>query len=69
MYRLVRIYEEAKYGLHKFLRLHKIVNDLGMGEEEIFNVLILDKNNEIKMLEVEKTNCTNHILYSITLIR
>ncbi len=38
MYKLAQIYE-AKYDLHSLLRLHKILNDLGMGEQEIINVL------------------------------
>jgi hypothetical protein len=58
------------------LRLHRIVNDLGMGEQQIINVLDLanhnqlqylqDKveylSNEVNMLEEEKTNCTKHLL-------
>jgi prefoldin subunit 5 len=76
MYRLAQIYEEAKYDLRTFLRLHKIVNDLGMGEQEIINVLKLANNNElpylqekveyfrnrINNLELEKTECTNDVL-------
>jgi hypothetical protein len=34
MYRLVQIYEENKYDLHTLLKLHKIVNGLGMDEME-----------------------------------
>ena len=58
------------------MRLHRIVNDLGMGEQEIINVLDLanhnqleylqDKveylRNEINKLELKKTECTNHVL-------
>jgi prefoldin subunit 5 len=76
MYKLSQIYEEAKYDLHTFLKLHKIVNDLGMGEQEIINVLKLANNNElpylqenveyfrnrINNLELEKTKCTNDVL-------
>ena len=76
MYRLAQIYEEAKYDLRTFLRLHKIVNDLGMGEQEIINVLKLANNNElpylqekveyfrnqINILELEKSKCTNDVL-------
>jgi transposase len=75
-YELTRIYDEARYDLRGLLRLHKIVQDLGMGEQEIIKVLELAKydelqnlqwkveylRNEIGMLEVQKTNCTNHIL-------
>jgi len=39
MYKLVQIYEETKYDLHTYLRLHKIVKDLGMGEQEIIKCI------------------------------
>jgi hypothetical protein len=75
MHKLAQIYE-AKYDLRTFLRLHKIVNDLGMGEQEIINTLKLANNNElpylqekveyfrnrINNLELEKTKCTNDVL-------
>jgi hypothetical protein len=75
-YRLAQIYDEARYDLSNLLRLHKIVKDLGLGEREVIKVLELAKydelqnlqwkveylRNEIGMLEVQKTNCTNHIL-------
>ena len=75
-YRLAQIYDEAKKYLPSLLRLHKIVKDLGLGEQEIIKVLELAKHNELErlqwkveylrneigMLEVQKTNCTNHIL-------
>gem|GEM_PF-4979207 len=55
--------------------MHKIVNDLGMGEQELINVLKLANNNElsylqdkveylrneINNLELEKAKCTNHV--------
>ena len=53
MYKLAQIYEEAKYDLRTFLRLHKIVNDLGMGEQEIINVLKLANNNEVPIFTGE----------------
>jgi transposase len=76
MYKLTQIYEEAKYDLHSLLRLHRILNDLGMGQQEIIKVLELanhnqlqylqDKveflSNEVKMLDEEKANCTKHLL-------
>ena len=51
MHRLAQIYEEAKYDLHSLLRLHKIVKDQGMGEQQIINVLKLANNNEIPYLQ------------------
>ncbi|MFZ0512285.1 MAG: hypothetical protein WAM14_11815 [Candidatus Nitrosopolaris sp.] len=71
-----QIYKEAKYDLHTLLKLCKILNDLGMGEQEIINVLKLANDhqlkhlqwkveylrNDIEMLEVQKTKCSNHIL-------
>ena len=75
-YKLAQIYDEARYDLRGLLRLHKIVKDLGMKEHDMINVFELAKynelenlqwkveylRNEIGMLEVQKTNCTNHIL-------
>src|ERR1700704_3507110 len=76
MYDVLQIYDQirysGKYSLPSFLRLHRIVNDLGMEEQHIIKVLDLanhnqlqylqDKveylSNEIKMLEEEKANCT-----------
>jgi hypothetical protein len=68
--------DEVKKYLPSLLRLHRIVKDLGMNEHDIHNVFELAKYNELQnlqwnveylrkeigMLEVQKTNCTNHIL-------
>jgi len=80
MYDVLHIYDQikysGKYSLPSFLRLNRIVNDPGMGEQQIINVLDLanhnqlqylqDKveylNNEVKMLEEEKANCAKHLL-------
>ena len=76
MFELVQIYEEGKYDLHDLLRLHKIIKRLGMEEQDIIKVLELAKHNqlerlqgkvqylenEIRMLEGQKTKATNHIL-------
>jgi transposase len=76
MYKLAQIYEEAKYDLHTLLRLHKVVKDLGMGEQQIINVFELANHNqleylqwkveylsnEVNLLEEEKANCTKHLL-------
>ena len=51
MYILAQIYNEAKYDLRSLLRLHKIVKDLGMEQEQIINVLKLANNNEISYLQ------------------
>jgi hypothetical protein len=79
-YDVLQIYDQIrysdKYSLPSFLRLHRIVNDLGMGEQEIINVLDLANHNqleylqnkveylrnEINKLELKKTECTNHVL-------
>jgi hypothetical protein len=75
-YNLAQIYDEARYDLRGLLRLHKIVNDLGMDEKEIIKVLELAKHNElerlqwkveylrneVEMLENQKWNSTNQIL-------
>jgi hypothetical protein len=75
MYGLAQIYEEAKYDIHDLLRLHKIAKDLGMEKQDIINVLDLVKHDrlrtlqlkaqhlqdEIKMLEMEKTEAMSQI--------
>ena len=76
MFKLVQIYEEAKYDLHDLLRLHNIFKELGVGEHDIRNVFELVKEhqlehlqgkveylkNEMFVLELEKMKATNHIL-------
>ncbi|HET7391478.1 MAG TPA: hypothetical protein VFJ51_11685 [Nitrososphaeraceae archaeon] len=75
-YKLAQIYDEARYNLSNLLRLHKIVNGLGMNEQDIHKVLELAKydelqnlqwkveylRNEVNMLENEKWKSTNQIL-------
>lgn len=76
MHELAEVYEEIRPYLSSVLRLHKILNDLGMGEQEIINVLNLANShqlkhlqwkveylrNDIEMLEAQKARCSNHIL-------
>ena len=76
MHKLVEVYEEIRPYLSSVLRLHKILNDLGMEEHEIINMLKLANNhqlehlqwkveylgNDIDMLEVQKAKATNDIL-------
>ena len=75
-YRLAQIYDEARYDIYGLLRLHKIVKDLGLNEQDIENVLDIAKHNELQnlqwkveylrnevnMLEIEKWKSTNQIL-------
>ncbi len=75
-YKLTQIYDEARYNISNRLRLHKIVKDLGMEENDIIKVLELAKHNELErlqwkveylrnevdMLENEKWKSTNQIL-------
>jgi hypothetical protein len=75
-YELAQLYDQAKYYIPSLLRLNKIVKGLGMEENDVIKVLELAKHNELErlqwkveylrneigMLEVQKTNCTNHIL-------
>ena len=51
MYELGQIYDEGQYDLPRFLRLHKIVKDLGMEERDVINVLELAKNNQLEYLQ------------------
>ncbi|MGB6674021.1 MAG: hypothetical protein WBE34_16440 [Candidatus Nitrosopolaris sp.] len=76
MHKLNVIYEEAKNTLPSVLKLHKLVKEQGMAENEVINVLRLANNNElsylqdkvdylrneINNLELEKAECTNHVL-------
>ncbi|MGC1928162.1 MAG: hypothetical protein WA667_04255 [Candidatus Nitrosopolaris sp.] len=76
MFELVQIYYEAKYDLHDLLRLHRIIKRLGMQEQDIVKVLELAKHNQLRylqgkveylenqifMLEGQKTKATNHLL-------
>jgi hypothetical protein len=75
-YELAEIYDRAKYFLHNLLRLYRILNGLGMNEQDIYKVLELAKydelqnlqwkveylRNEVNMLEMEKWKSTNQIL-------
>ena len=75
MYRLARIYEEAKYDLDDLLRLHRIVKLLGLEKHDIISAFELIKHNqletlqwkagylksEINTLEWEKRKSTNQI--------
>jgi hypothetical protein len=70
------IRNNAKKYLPSLLRLHKIVKDLELGENDVIKVLELAKHNELErlqskveylrnevnMLENEKWKSTNHIL-------
>jgi hypothetical protein len=51
MYKLAKIYDQIKDYLFSFLRLHKIVNDRGMGEQEIISVLELANSHQIEHLQ------------------
>ena len=76
MHELAEVYEEIRPYLSSVLRLHKILNDLGMGEQEIINVLNLANSHQLKhlqwkveylrndiyMLEIQKTKCSHHLL-------
>jgi hypothetical protein len=75
MYDFLQAYDQIKnsrYSIPSFLRLHKIVSHLGMGEQQIINVLNLANHNQLEllqskveylanekhMLEEEKMKCT-----------
>jgi DNA-binding Lrp family transcriptional regulator len=55
MYDVLQIYDQirysGKYSLPTFLKLHRIVIDLGMGEQQIINVLDLANHNQLEYLQ------------------
>ena len=51
MHKLVEVYEEIRPYLSSVLRLHKILNDLGMREQEIINVLNLANRHQLEHLQ------------------
>ncbi len=75
-YNLAQIYNEARYNLSDLLKLHKVVKNLGMEENDLVKVLELAKHNELErlqwkveylrnevnVLEMEKWKSTNQIL-------
>jgi len=79
MYDFLQAYDQirnlGRYSISSFLRLYRIVNDLGMGEQQLINILNLAKYNqlehlqwkveylanEVNKLEEEKTKCTNNL--------
>ena len=79
MYDFLQVYDQIKhsdrYSISSLLRLYRIITDLGMGEEQIINVLNLAKHNqleklqwkveylanEVNALEEEKANCEKHL--------
>ncbi|MFZ0894099.1 MAG: hypothetical protein WAZ77_06315 [Candidatus Nitrosopolaris sp.] len=76
MWPLVSISTFHEEVLSSLLKLHQIVEKQGMGENEVISVLKLANNNElpylqdkveylkneINNLELEKAECTNHVL-------
>jgi hypothetical protein len=54
MYELGQIYDEGQYDLPRFLRLHKIVKDLGMEEHDVIYILELAKNNQLTNFKRQK---------------
>jgi transposase len=61
MHKLVEVYEEIRPYLPSFLRLHKILNDLGMREQEIINVLNLANSHQLKHLQWKTEYLRNDI--------
>ena len=51
MYGLAQIYEEAKYDFHELLRLHRIVQALGMEKHDIISAFELIKHNQLQTLQ------------------
>src|SRR5207244_4384311 len=53
--------DQIKDYLPSFLRLHKILNDRGMGEQEIINVLNLANSHQLKHLQWKAEYLRNDI--------
>jgi hypothetical protein len=51
MYGLAQIYEETKYDFHDLLRLHRIVQALGMEKHDITSAFELIKHNQLQTLQ------------------
>src|SRR5215831_6864065 len=51
MYGLAQIYEEAKHDFHDLLRLHRIVQALGMEKHDIISAFELIKHNQLQTLQ------------------
>ena len=64
MYELAEVYEEIRPYLPSFLRLHKILNDRRMGEQEIINVLELASNHQLQHLQWKVEYLRNEIAKS-----
>jgi hypothetical protein len=62
MYEFLQVYDNIKnsrYSISSFLRLHKIVSDLGMREQQIINVLNLVNHNQSELLQSKVEYLTN----------
>jgi hypothetical protein len=70
-----QIRQSGRYSISSFLKLHTVLYDLGITEQQIKNVLDLANNNkleylqwlvelltnDVNRLEEEKVKCTNHL--------
>jgi hypothetical protein len=65
MHKLNVIYEEIE-SFPSFLKLHKIVEEQGMSENEVINVLKLANNNELPYLQ-EKVEYLRHEINNLEL--
>jgi hypothetical protein len=61
MHQLVEAYDQIKDNLPSFLRLHKTLNDVGMGEQEIINVLNLANSHQLEHLQSKAEYLRNDI--------
>jgi hypothetical protein len=67
MYDFLQVYDQIKnsrYSISSYLRLHRILEDLGMGEQQIINVLNLANHNQLELLQskVEYLSNEKHML-------
>ena len=61
LYELTLLYEERKHHLPSFLKLHKIMERQGMGEDDIANVL--KYSNELPNLQYVQAKILPYLLY------
>jgi hypothetical protein len=61
MFKLAKIYDEAKDYVHELFIFHKIVKDQRMEKQDIINVLDIVKNDQLETLQWKVENLRNEL--------